>query len=118
MEPTNQIMTFRTFIATFVYLPVSFGMLDLYAQSKDAVDFTQSIKPILADNCFACHGPDQQKAGLRLDDADAATILLKSGERAIVPHQSDASALVERIFTNDPDEDHASTRKRGPINQP
>ena len=74
------------------------------AQTEASIDFTQSIKPILANNCFACHGPDQQKAGLRLDDAESAAMVLKSGDRAIVPHQPDASTLVARIFSDDPDE--------------
>jgi mono/diheme cytochrome c family protein len=35
--------------------------------AKPAIDFNRQIRPILAENCFACHGPDKQKAGLRLD---------------------------------------------------
>src|SRR5882757_7661334 len=31
------------------------------------VDFASDIKPLLAKNCFHCHGPDAQEAGLRLD---------------------------------------------------
>lgn len=73
------------------------------AEAEQTVQFTQSIKPILANKCFACHGPDQQKGGLRLDDVESAYRVLKSGDRAVVPHQPDASALVDRIFTDDPD---------------
>ena len=57
------------------------------------------MRPILAENCFACHGADSaaRKAGLRLDRrADA----LKS--EAFVPGSADKSTLVERIFSTDP----------------
>ena len=37
--------------------------------AADKVDYNRDIKPILSDNCYACHGPDAGtvKAGLRLD---------------------------------------------------
>jgi hypothetical protein len=70
------------------------------------VSFNNQIKPILADRCFKCHGPDQNKvdAGLQLTSFEAATALLKSGKRAIVPFKPDESELVKRILTTDPDD--------------
>lgn len=67
--------------------------------------FNRDIRPILADRCFQCHGPDSQtrEAGLRLDQSSAATAELDSGERAIVPGQLEQSELVRRIRSNDPD---------------
>src|ERR1051325_4313566 len=46
-----------------------------------AVDYNRDIRPIFSDNCYACHGPDQnkRKAGLRLDQKDGALSELKSG---------------------------------------
>ena len=68
-----------------------------------AVDFSRDIQPLLARRCIACHGPDTREAGLRLDDRGAATAALESGATAIVPGDASASALVERITTEDPD---------------
>ncbi len=41
----------------------------LPAHAADKIQFNRDVRPILADNCFACHGPDSnhRKAGLRLD---------------------------------------------------
>ena len=80
------------------------------AQAAEAlpatVDYNRDIKPILSNNCYACHGPDakQVKGGLRLDSFKSATSELKSGERAIVPKDLAESALVYRITAKDVDE--------------
>ncbi|MDX2044091.1 MAG: DUF1553 domain-containing protein [Acidobacteriota bacterium] len=71
------------------------------AQQKAAtIDFNREIRPILADNCFACHGPDDatRKAKLRLDTKDGA--FAKTG--VIVAGNSAESRLVKRITTKDP----------------
>ena len=72
----------------------------------DKVDYNRDIKPILSDNCYACHGPDEEqvKGGLRLDSFAAATKELKSGARAIVPKDTEESELVYRVHTTDADE--------------
>jgi len=68
--------------------------------------FNRDIRPILSDNCFACHGPDanKRKAGLRLDREDTATQPLDSGATAIVSGQPDQSELIRRITSADEDE--------------
>ncbi|MSU34389.1 MAG: DUF1553 domain-containing protein [Pedosphaera sp.] len=68
--------------------------------------YNRDVRPILADNCFACHGPDKahQKGGLRLDVRDTAIGPLKSGNRAIVPGNVDKSMLVALIAAEDEDE--------------
>ena len=65
--------------------------------------FTSDIQPLLARRCYACHGPDTQEADLRLDDRAAATTKLESGTTAIVPGDAQASELVARITSTDPD---------------
>jgi len=69
------------------------------------ISFNRDIRPILSDNCFACHGPDHanRQAGLRLDVAEQAVAELDSGTRAIVPGDAEASELVARIVSTDPD---------------
>jgi len=68
-----------------------------------ALDFNRDIRPILSDNCFACHGPDEKErqAGLRLDQRGAATKAAESGEIAIVPGKIEASELIKRITSTD-----------------
>jgi hypothetical protein len=66
-----------------------------------APEYNRDVRPILAENCFSCHGPDSasRKAGLRLDKRDEA---IKLG--AIVPGDPGQSALIERICATDPTE--------------
>ena len=69
------------------------------------VRYNRDVLPILAENCFACHGFDRarREAGLRLDSQAPATTVLESGARAIVAGHAEQSALVERITATDPD---------------
>jgi hypothetical protein len=66
--------------------------------------FNRDVRTILSNNCYLCHGPDakHREAGLRLDQAAGATAKLESGQTAIVPGQPDASELLKRITTGDP----------------
>ena len=81
-------------------------LLPALPASASDVDFNRDIRPILAGTCFKCHGPDEQarKGGLRLDLRDASIQPAKSGDRAIVPGQADASALIARVLNPDEDE--------------
>jgi hypothetical protein len=62
------------------------------------VDYNFQVRPILADRCFVCHGPDEKnrKAKLRLDLPEAAR-----ARRAVVPGKPDESKLIERITADD-----------------
>ena len=76
---------------------------DVRADEAPSVDFRREILPLLSDNCFQCHGPDeaQREAGLRLDENDAAKAPLESGHRAIVPGDPGASEILRRITATD-----------------
>src|SRR3954453_19826067 len=68
------------------------------ALGDDAIEFNRDIRPILSENCFACHGPDSaaRKADLRRDRRDVAVDM-----GAIVPNDPEASELVARLDTDD-----------------
>ncbi len=70
------------------------------------VNFNRDIRPIFSENCYGCHGPDEnrRKAGLRFDQKDGAFKQLKSGDFAIVPGDLTASKLVYRITASDEDD--------------
>jgi mono/diheme cytochrome c family protein len=70
---------------------------------EPAIRFDRDIRPILAENCYACHGPGNQEAGLRLDSHEAATAELASGSRAIRAGDVGASEMLARIAASDPD---------------
>jgi mono/diheme cytochrome c family protein len=76
---------------------------DLRTGKPSKVDYNREVRPILARNCFACHGQDETKRakGLRLDRRESAIAALKSGEHAIVPGDPESSQLVERITADD-----------------
>jgi hypothetical protein len=103
-------MTRRTALAWLLCLPIS-GLAPWYAplvaqEATAKIPFSRDVRPLLAKNCFACHGPDEEtrEAGLRLDVRDVATAALESGNRAIVPGDLAASELIRRITSDNPDE--------------
>jgi mono/diheme cytochrome c family protein len=69
-------------------------------QGRDApIEFNRDVRPILSNNCFQCHGPDEKvrKGKLRLDTRDGAT------ESVVVAGKPEASTLVERVTSKEAD---------------
>ena len=58
--------------------------------------FEQSVRPVLAENCYSCHGPKKQKGGLRLDSLAA---ILKGGDSgpAVAAGKPAESLLIEAV---------------------
>lgn len=77
----------------------------IQASGEEPIRFNRDIRPILSDNCFYCHGPDRNKrqADLRLD-TEAGLHGSDGNAGAIVPGNADASEMVQRILSADPDE--------------
>src|SRR5262249_20722800 len=69
------------------------------AASK-SVDYQKDVKPLLAQNCYGCHGPDVQQSGLRLDLRQNA---LRGGDYGpvILPGKSSESKLIRRLVDGD-----------------
>ncbi len=101
-EPASRI---RISLRACVALVAAFGAGLSPGAAGAAVDFNRDIRPLLSDNCFLCHGPDEhdRKADLRLDTADGIVADL-GGYAAVVPGDPDASELIARIMIDDPDE--------------
>ncbi len=84
--------------------PIAFvlwALLSISAVADEPLQYNRDVRPILAEYCFACHGPDSaaRKADLRLDLRDAAI-----DHGAIAPGEPDESSLIERILSDDPAE--------------
>jgi hypothetical protein len=97
-----------------IFLAASLLACPTGAGAGEPVDFTRSIQPILAENCYFCHGPDagKREADLRLDDHAGALQVMQPGE-------SSASELYRRLLSDDefermppPDSNRKLTREQ------
>jgi cytochrome c553 len=95
VPPPRHDPRFRLIVALFL------AAGPLSATGAEPLRFNRDIRPILSENCFQCHGPDQdqRKAKLRLDRRDDALAV-----GAFEPGKPAESALIERIFAGDPEE--------------
>ncbi len=96
------------FIAMLVLAPLRESRAEPSSapSASGAIQFNRDIRPILSDNCFACHGFDtkKRKAGLRLDVAEGALGAGDSGKAAIKPGAPLASEVWRRLVTEDADD--------------
>src|SRR5215471_2629182 len=77
------------------------ALLCLPATGIAQVQFNRDIRPIMAETCFRCHGPDKSSrmAGFRLDIGEEALKPTASGAIPIVPGDVEKSAIVQRVFS-------------------
>ena len=98
---------FPTLFKGLYRISLILGLLNMHAQGAEPVvskiDFNRDIRPILSNHCWNCHGQDEasRKAKLRLDIRDHAIGKTASDDFAIVPGDSNSSAMVERIEASD-----------------
>jgi len=92
-----QFLSLGCFVLALLALPLE--------SQGEPLQFNRDIRPILADTCFACHGPDKAKrpTDMRLDTFEGATADL--GDYAgIVPGKPDESEMFKRLITDNADE--------------
>src|SRR5579872_5600634 len=65
-------------------------------RSEDAAFFEAKVRPLLFENCFACHGDQKQMGGLRLDSREALAKGAASGP-VVVPGDPDNSRLIRAV---------------------
>lgn len=88
-------------LGVLLSLVAAFASAPAAAEETDPeISFQREIQPLLARNCFACHGPDDEsrEAGLRLDRRASAI-----EAEAILPGKPDESPLIARVEADDPD---------------
>src|SRR4051812_43614940 len=79
-------------VCGFILLPAA----SAGEETKADEFFEKQVRRVLASYCIECHGPQKQKAGLRLDSREA---IVKGGESgpAIVPGKPNESLLVTAV---------------------
>jgi Protein of unknown function (DUF1549)/Protein of unknown function (DUF1553)/Planctomycete cytochrome C len=91
-----------TALLILLFGPAALALADGDKKPAEPDLFTSKVRPILAQHCFKCHGPDDKarKAKLRLDVREEALRPARSGQRPLVPGKPDESELITRIFSD------------------
>ena len=93
-------------VCTLALLAAAFAAIGQPIKKQSKVDFNRDIRPLLSENCYKCHGPDDgaRKAKLRFDLRAEALKPAKSGKLPIVPGSPDKSELIARVTASDADD--------------
>ena len=85
---------------------------------QSAVDFDREVRPILAEHCFSCHGPDgeQRKAGLRLDTREGL-FGAPGSPGPFVPGKPERSEAIARILAEDAEQRMPPMEAKRPLNE-
>ncbi len=85
----------RVRVVAFAVLLSTLAPWPAAAQAPARVDFQRDVQPILRDHCYACHGPEQQMNGFRLDRRDDA---MRGGSQSVIgPGNAEGSRLYHRL---------------------
>src|SRR5882757_734501 len=90
-------------VAAFLGIGVFVAAAQAEIPDRAGIEFFEtSIRPLLAENCYSCHGEKKQKGELRLDSRTSA---MRGGELGvvIVPGKPDESLLIKAVRYLDPD---------------
>ncbi|MCB1133055.1 MAG: hypothetical protein KDN05_18170, partial [Verrucomicrobiae bacterium] len=87
--------------SAFLALPPLFLLL---GRAAAEVDFARDVRPILNAHCTACHGGVKEAGDVSFIYRDKALGKGESGKPVIVPGDPDASEMMRRILTRDPDD--------------
>jgi hypothetical protein len=89
---------FQIHRARIIAVTVAVALAGGSGPAAEAVRFSRDVLPILSENCFACHGPDEghREAGLRLDTREGALAVITLDAAA-------KSELIARVIATDPD---------------
>jgi hypothetical protein len=97
-------MDFRSFLLTILSVACVWNFCSFRSTGEEPIRFNRDVRPILSENCFYCHGPDRNKrqADLRLDTREGLHGT-DGNVGVLVPGSPDASEMVQRILSADPD---------------
>ncbi len=89
-------------VLALTFCPLAYAQEGKTPSPEAARFFETKVRPILAEHCFRCHGPEKQKGHLRVDSRGS---LLQGGElgAAIVPGDAEKSLLIKAIRQTDPE---------------
>src|SRR5262245_21217760 len=84
-------------LITFLVLALSAPAYAAEPNAEHVRFFESRIRPLFAEHCFGCHGPDKQKSELRLDSAEMVRKGGASGEPAVVSGDPAKSRLIRAV---------------------
>ncbi len=113
------VLSILAFAIQLFCLAVAHAQVDSQSALTSAVEFNRDIRPILADRCFACHGPDKNKreADLRLD-TKLGLVGDKETAGVVTPKNPDESELLRRLETSDHEERMPPAESKKVVSQP
>ena len=111
--PSSILLGLSASLLTCLSVPRAASSPAWCAATEEPLRFNRDVRPVLANHCFECHGPDdaERKAGLRLDQEE--DLLGELGP--VVPGSPGESELVRRILSADPSEQMPPPDFRHPL---